>query len=357
VVILPKFNAMATVAFIDPFRAANYLSAKQLYTWRFLSLDAVPVVASNAVTIADTTAIDEAQEDFDFVVVSASWTPENHRNKHLFAWLRNCARRGSALGGIDTGIFILGFAGLLKGYRSTVHYEHVAAFKELFPENLISEDLFVIDQMRFSSCGGAACADLALEIIRTHQGINLANAAARYIFHDRLRSGAEQQNRSVREPVGYTAPQKLREAIVLMERSLEDPLQIPEIARAIGVSQRHMERTFHFNTGVSPVRYYLDLRLDRARGLVTQTDLSVLEISIASGFATPAQFAKAYKRRFSLTPTDDRIDGRIPFQFRSFPSHATPFTTLSGPHKRLGDSRNIAIKKRNLVSGRMRGKH
>lgn len=328
VVVLPKFNAMATVAFIDPFRAANYLSAKQLYSWRFLSLDADPVVASNAMTLADTMAIDEAREDFDFVVVSASWAPENHRKKHLFEWLRTCARRGAALGGIDTGIFILGFAGLLKGHRATVHYEHVAAFKELFPENLISEDLFVFDRMRFSSCGGAACADLALEIIRMHQGINLANAAAHYIFHDRVRPGTEQQNRLLREPVGYMAPQKLREAIILMERSLEDPLQIPEIARRIGVSQRHMERTFQSHTGVSPVRYYLDLRLDRARGLVTQTDLSVLEISIASGFATPVQFAKAYKERFSLTPTDDRVDGRIPFQFRSFPSHATRFVAL-----------------------------
>jgi transcriptional regulator GlxA family with amidase domain len=325
VVVLPEFNAMATVAFIDPFRAANYLSANQLYTWRFLSLDTHPVVASNAMAMANTTPIDEAQEDFDFVVVSASWAPESHRNKRLFGWLRDCARRGAALGGIDTGIFILGFAGLLKGYRATVHYEHVAAFRELFPGNPISADLFVFDRTRFSSCGGVACADMALEIIRTHQGISLANAAARYIFHDRVRPGTEQQNRLLREPIGYAAPHKLREAVILMERSLEDPLQIPEIARRISVSQRHMERMFQSHTGVSPVRYYLDLRLDRARGLVTQTDLSVLEVSIASGFATPAQFAKAYKERFSLTPTDDRVDGRIPFQFRSFPSHATRF--------------------------------
>jgi transcriptional regulator GlxA family with amidase domain len=325
VVVLPKFNALATAAFIDPFRAANYLNANPLYAWRFLSLDGVPVVASNAMTLTDTASIDEASQTFDFILVSASWAPETYRDKRLFRWLRDGARQGAALGGIDTGIFILGFAGLLKGHRATVHYEHVAAFKELFPGTKISDELFVFDQMRFSSCGGVACVDMALEIIRMQHGINLSNAAARYIFHDRLRSGRENQNPLSREPAGWTAPLKLREAIRLMEQRLEEPLQIPIISRRIGLSQRHLERLFRSHTGVSPVRFYLDLRLDRARGFVTQTEMSVLEISIASGFATPNQFAKAYKERFNLTPTEDRVDGRIPFQFRSFPSHAIRF--------------------------------
>jgi transcriptional regulator GlxA family with amidase domain len=323
--ILPRFNALATLAFIDPFRAANYLSARPLYSWRFLSLDAAPVVASNGVTLSDTMPFDDVVDEFDFVAVSASWTPEAYCNARLFRWLRRCSWRGAALGGIDTGAAVLASGALLDGYRSTVHYEYTAAFRELFPQLEVSDHLFVIDRDRFFSSGGAASADMALEMIRREHGIELSTASARYIYHDRIRPPSEKQHPLLREPIGSSVPLKIRAAILLMEGNLEEPVPVPVICDRVGMSQRHMERLFRMTTGVSPLHYYLDLRLDRARGLVTQTEMSILAISIASGFATPGQFARAYKQRFEHTPTEDRFVGRIPFQFRSFPGHATQF--------------------------------
>lgn len=320
--ILPSFNAMATMALLDPFRAANYLSAAPLYSWRLVALDAAPLTASNGVSVAETLALSQAPTAFDFVFVSASWTPERYRDPRIFDWLRRCARAGAALGGIDTGAFVLAFAGLVKERRVTVHYEHAAAFRELFPEIEVSDALFVIDGNRLTCCGGMAAGDLALEIIRMQHGIDLANASARYIFHDRLRSSAEAQSPRHHEPVGYAAPGKLREAIVLMERNLETPRPLSAIAAGCGLSQRHLERLFREHAGVTPSRYYMDVRLDRARGMITQTEMSVLQVSVACGFASPEYFARVYRKRFGLTPSRDRTEGRVPFQFRSYPAHA-----------------------------------
>lgn len=321
-VLLPGFNGMAAQAFIDPFRAANYLRGTTLYDWPLLSLDGGSVTSSNGFSFSDTTALGEISPSLDFVVVNASFSPERFRDGPLFSWLRRCVRQGSTLCGIDTGAMVLAEAGLMKGKRAAVHYDHIAAFRELFPDTEMGEALYVIDGDRLTCCGGMAAADMALEIIRLQQGLDLANAASRYIFHERLRAGEEGQLPGQREPVGYSVPARLRDAIILMERNLEFPLSIQEVSAQIGVSQRQFERLFQAHTGVTPVRYYIDVRLDRARGLVTQTDMAIVDIATACGFQSASLFSRTYKTRFGLTPSADRVAGRVPFQFRSFPSHA-----------------------------------
>ncbi|MEM7428231.1 MAG: GlxA family transcriptional regulator [Pseudomonadota bacterium] len=323
ILLLEGFNSMAAHAFIDPFRAANYLRGETIYKWPLLSPDGKPVAASNAMTInADGPLASIRDDPPDFLVVNASWRPELYRGPEIQNPLRRLAHNGCVLCGIDTGAFVLAYAGLLEGYRAAVHYEHIAAFRELFPDCAMDESLFVFDRDRLTCCGGLAAADMALEIIRLQQGLELANAAGRYIFHDRLRAGDEGQLPEAREPVGYSAPPKLREAILIMERNLETPLRISEIAAQLDLSQRQLERLFRAHTGVSPVRYYVDVRLDRARGLVTQTELPISEVAVACGFGSAVQFTRTYRQRFGAPPSQDRVDGRVPFQFRSFPSHA-----------------------------------
>lgn len=316
------FNSLAMHAFIDPFRCVNYLMGETVYRWDFISFDVAAVKASNGLIVSELQNYADSAKDYDLLVINASWGVNRFRNPRILNWLRDLASRGVTLCGLDTGAFLLAYAGLLKGYRAAVHYEHIAAFRELFPDIIMGEELFVVDGDRLTCCGGLASGDLALEIIRLQQGIELANASGRYIFHERLREGDEGQLPNTREPVGYAAPERLREAIILMERNLEQPLDIATIAETVGISQRQLDRLFNKHTGVSPVRYYLDVRLDRARGLITQTELPILTVAVACGFGSNAQFSRTYKKRFDISPRRDRSDGRVPFQFRSFPSHA-----------------------------------
>lgn len=323
VVVTPYFNALATCAFLDPFRTANYLSNEAIYHWEWYSSSGGPIHASNGMVVGSASLQDMEGDIPDMGVVSSSWTPEEfYDDQVLMKKLLHWNRHRAVLCGIDTGAFLMARAGVLKERTATVHYEHFDTFQEVYPEVCPSEQLFVIDRNILSTGGGIASTDLALRLIQERHGKTLASESARYIFHDRLRDSSERQNNVGYEPYGGTAPPKLQKAIFLMEQNLEEPLPVKEIAQRVNVSQRQLVRLFKRYTHSTVIQYYRDIRLDRGRSLVVQTDMSVLEISIACGFGSVSHFSKAYRSRFGISPRDDRIVGRVPFEFRSWPMHS-----------------------------------
>ncbi|WP_170480759.1 GlxA family transcriptional regulator [Ruegeria arenilitoris] len=321
VIVTPSFNMSATMSFIDPFRAANYLDGKSHFKWVFVSESGGICPSSNGTNI-ETQALDEiTAQPVDIAIVSSSWTPEKHMTVNIGKALRNWGRGGSTLGALDTGAFILAQAGLLVGHRATVHYEHIDAFQELFPEIEVVENLYVLDRNRVTCCGGTASVDFALQILQGIHGSALANAAARYVFHDRLRGPTAMQQPEGNEPLGAVIPSTLKSAIQVMEANLEDTISLPEICKRAGVSHRQLNRLFATYIKKTPALYYRDIRLDRARGLVTQTELPIAEIAMASGFDSQVHFSRSYKERFGLPPSHDRIEGRVPFEYRAWPMH------------------------------------
>ncbi|MGI3185405.1 GlxA family transcriptional regulator [Nioella aestuarii] len=320
VIVTPRFNLAATTGFLDPLRVANYLNGSALFRWSIHAVDPGPVEASSGLSLA-AAPLSQIPDRPDLVMISSSWTPEDYGSELLLARLRRWARMGAMLGGLDTGAFLLAKAGLLEGQRATVHYEHLDAFIELFPDVEATEELFVLDRARLTCCGGSAATDLALHLLRSLHGDGLANAAARYVFHESLRPEGTLQFPQRVEPLGSTAPSALRQAIRLMEANLETPVAIPKICAGVGLSQRQLERLFSTYVRKSPQLYYRDIRLDRARGLVTQTELRLSEIAYACGFSSPMHFSRSYRERFGLPPSKDRVQGRIPFEFRAWPMH------------------------------------
>ncbi len=320
-VVTPYFNLLATMAFLDPFRAANYLEGMPLFRWQIVSETGGMIKASNGVAV-DTTPFSQANMSAaNLLFVSSSWEPDRYVSATMRKHLRDAAQRQAILGGLDTGAFVLAQAGLLENHTATVHYEHIDAFQELFPNTGISEALWVIDRRRVTCSGGAACLDLALILIQQSHGSALANAAARYVLAPPVRAHGAMQIPESTEPLGNSVPARVRAAIRLMEANLETPLPIPEVCQKVGVSHRQLDRLFAQCVRKTPALYYRDIRLDRARGLVTQTDMSMAEIGFASGFASQVHFSRAYKDRFGLPPSKDRVQGRIPFEFRAWPMH------------------------------------
>ncbi|WP_138933886.1 GlxA family transcriptional regulator [Roseovarius arcticus] len=320
-IVTPHFNMAATAGFIDPFRAANYLDGTAHFTWDIASAAGGACLASNGMCIDTVPLADLRGAARDMVIVSSSWTPEAHFVPQLSSALWRWARGGATLGGIDTGAFLLAQAGLLDGRRATVHYEHMDAFAERFPECILSEDLYILGGDRISCAGGAASMDFALQIIRMARGDAAANGAARYLFHGAVRPPGTAQNDAPVEPLGNTAPGAVKRAIALMEKHLETPLPIAQICAEVGISHRQLDRLFAAHVRKTPALYYRDIRLDRARGLVTQTDLPLAQVAVASGFASQVHFSRAYRARFGLPPSADRVEGRVPFEFRAWPMH------------------------------------
>jgi len=321
IVVTPHFNMAATMGFVDPFRVANYLDGTSRFRWQIVSERGGPCPASNGTELCTIPLAEVHGQRSDIVIVSSSWAPEMHSSTPLHAALWRWAGQGATLGALDTGAFILAQAGLLKGKRATVHYEHIDAFGEMYPDIGLSEELFVFDGNRISCAGGSAAVDFALNILRGALGDAQANAAARYLFHPCVRPAGSLQNAGPIEPLGNTAPRAVKRAIALMEKNLETPLPIAEICDATGISHRQLNRLFQTYVKKTPALYYRDIRLDRARGLVTQTEMAMAQVALASGFASQVHFSRAYRDRFGLPPRRDRIEGRVPFEFRAWPLH------------------------------------
>lgn len=330
VFVAPFFNVSATTSFIDPFRVANYLFGETLFAWTYCSEDGGMIESSSGLAVHTEQIKDAAHSAPWLGLVSTSWTPEDHNTAVLRDFIRAWWTHGVILGGLDTGAFILSEAGVLKDKAATVHYEHIDAFAELVPDTVISENLYVADDRLFTCCGGTATTDVALRLLHSVVGESLANATARYLFHQTVRGPDQSQNPKSIEPMGYTTPAALRRAIDLMEKNLETSISIPELCTRLGLSQRQLSRLFHEYVKKSPAAYYRDIRLDRARGLVIQTELKLSEIAVASGFNSQVHFSRAYSKRFGLSPSADRVAGRVPFEFRAWPMFA-PGIKTEGP--------------------------
>jgi len=302
--LVPKFSMMAFAAAVEPLRVANRLAGKDLYGWRILTVDGAPVEASNGMSLIADGRLDGAA-DLPRLVVCAGFEPQLHYDRALRAALRRIARAGGDLGAMDTGSFLLAWAGLLDFYRATTHWESLDSFQEQFPRVQVTSFLFEIDRNRFTCAGGTAALDMMLHIIRLEHGPQLAAAVSEQFIHAPIRRADEAQRMAPPVRHGITH-RKLARAVTLMESRLEEKLSCVEICHETGLSERQLERLFHRHFQRSPARYHRDLRLQRAKALLQYSDMSVMEIGIACGFGSLAHFSRSYRGWSGKPPRAER---------------------------------------------------
>lgn len=302
--LLPEYSTTSLSSMLEPLRAANRLSGRTLYEWSVMTEDGEALASSSGVRILPDQALGQA-ERLTALVVIAGMHPERYCDRQVMNVLRRLGRQGCHLGAVSTGSYILAKAGLLDGYRCTIHWEHIAGFQEAFPQLDVTDELFEIDRNRFTCSGGTAAMDLALSVIALNHGRDLATAVAEQFIHERIRDRHDPQRMALRTRVGVSHPKLLR-VIELMEASLEEPLPRSDLARQTGLSTRQLERLFRKYLGRTPTRYYLELRLQKARSLLMQTSMSVLDVALACGFVSASHFSKCYREYYAKTPRQER---------------------------------------------------
>jgi transcriptional regulator GlxA family with amidase domain len=303
--LVPGFALMSYAAAIEPLRAANLLSGQELYRWWHAAPGGKPVLASNGVAII-TECGTNTERAADMVFVCAGGNPALFEDRSVFAWLRRMARKGVAIGGISGGPYILAKAGLLDGRRATLHWEHLPAFREAFPDVAVVPSLFEIDGNRITCSGGISALDMMVALIERDHGRQLAAAVGDWFLHTHIREGMGPQRMDLRLRLGI-ADEKLLRVLRRMEESIEAPQPRTELARLAGVSVRQLERLFRRHLGHGIHRQYSSMRLERARQLLRETTLPVLDVAIATGFSSSSQFARAYRRSFGEPPSRTRL--------------------------------------------------
>ncbi len=246
----------------------------------------------------------EVERD-DTILVCGGVEVQAATTRGVLNWLRREARRGAVMGGLCTGAWALAKAGLLDGRRATIHWENQDGFAEAFEAVKMAKSVFVIDGNRLTTAGGTASVDLMLKIIATDHGEDIANAVADQLIYSAIRTDRDTQRLSIPTRIGVRHP-KLGQVIAMMEAAIEEPISPSDLAEDVGMSTRQLERLFRRYLNRSPKRYYMELRLQKARNLLMQTDMSVINVALACGFASPSHFSKCYRAQYATTPYRER---------------------------------------------------
>jgi transcriptional regulator GlxA family with amidase domain len=303
--LLPDFSLMSYASAAEPLRAANRLGGRSLYAWEHISLDGEAATASNGASIRAQYRVGEPIE-LHALFVCAGGNPAMFSDTPTYRWLRTLARKGVAIGGVSGGAYVLARAGLLDGYRCTIHWENLPGFVEAFPEIQVTSDLYEIDRNRFTCSGGTAALDLMLNRIALAHGDELATKVSEQCIVDRIRGPHDRQRMPLRVRLGVHHPKLIR-AVEIMEANIEEPLGQEMLARHLGLSRRQLERLFRRHLNRTPAQYYLETRLERARHLLHQTDMPIMSVACATGFVSASHFTTCYRQMFGKTPRAERV--------------------------------------------------
>lgn len=301
---MPEYTLSTFSNAVSVLRMANRLSGRELYRYSVFSIDGEPVVSSAGLELKMDGSF-HTTVDMNVLIVCGGYNVKNYCDKPVIDALLSMDKKGIPLGAMCTGSYVLAAAGLLDGYRSTIHWENIASMREQFPKLNISSSLFVIDRDRYTCSGGISSIDLMLNLVASIHGHQLVQQISEQFTCDRVRTEKDPQRAPLQYLIGASQP-RLVDAVVLMEANIEESLSLDEIAEYVGISRRQLERLFNRYLHCAPSRYYLELRLSRARLLLLQTSIPVIDVAISCGFSTAPHFSKCYSDLYGKPPSNER---------------------------------------------------
>ena len=303
-VLLENFTLLSFSSAIESFRIANRLVGREIFTWQLIGEGGEWAVCSAGISVPLDGDLQELPRE-STLILCGGIDVQAATTKKLLNWLRREARRGVAVGGLCTAAYTMARAGLLDDKRATIHWENQDSFAEEFTSVDLSKSVFVIDGNRYTTAGGTASIDLMLKIIADAYGEDLATSVADQLIYSSIRTDQDTQRLSIPTRIGVRHP-KLSLVIQRMEANIEEPISPSVLARDVTMSTRQLERLFRRYLDRSPKRYYMELRLQKARNLLLQTDMSVINVALACGFASPSHFSKCYRSHYGTTPYRER---------------------------------------------------
>jgi len=302
--VLPGFSLVPYSTAIDILRLANRNSHETLYSWETVSPSDDVVHASSGLPVQPEQVF-TGNEQCDALFVCGGTKITSRWEDSIGTRLRTMASNKIPLGGLCTGTYFLARAGLLDGYRCTIHWENLSATRESFPKLILTDDVYEVDRDRYTCAGGVTAIDMMFRLLVVEQTKELAASVIQSILAERVRKMSETQVIPLRQKIGANQP-KLESAVKLMETNIEEPLNPFHIAELINISRRQLERLFSKHLDSTPTRYYLELRLQNAQRLLLQTGLPIIEVSMVCGFTSAPHFSKCYRDQYGRSPSEER---------------------------------------------------
>ena len=302
--LFPGLSLLSLAATLDPMRGANRVLGRAAYSWKLVSIDGKMPVASCGLPIPVDGAFDPTAEQ-DALIVIAAFDAIRSGTPPVLKALRAGARRSAIVGGIESGSWLMGLAGLLEGRRATTHWEDLEDFAARVPNVDVQPDRYVVDEPVFTTGGATPALDCMLSLIRRRNGYSAALDVASLYIYEEARTGSDAQPIVSLGRIRQHEP-RVAEAIRIMEKQIDRPVTVAAIARRVGISTRALETLFLKIVDASPGAYYIALRLNAARRLVLDTNLPLADIAERTGFSAIASLSRAFRRQFGASPSAAR---------------------------------------------------
>jgi transcriptional regulator GlxA family with amidase domain len=309
VLVLPHASILEVASVLDPLRAANRHLGWEGFRWRVVTPDGQAAPLTCGISLPSSGpfgAITGAFTGVEVLIVIAGYRLNEVATRPLIRDLRRLAPRAALLGGVDAATWVLARAGLLNGYRATVHWEDLEDLAAAHPEVEVLPDRFVIDRNRMTAGGAAPAQDLMLHLIRARHGAPLARQVAQSFIAIARPGHDPQVAPRAKDPL---LDPRVARAVARMEATLDAPAPMTEIAAAVGLSPRRLESLFRASLGATPGAYALSLRLAAARRMLTDTQHPMAEIALRTGFSGPSSLSRAFRRQFGQAPASLRRRG------------------------------------------------
>ncbi len=282
-------------------RAANRLSERQCFTWKIVTTDGLPVECTCGLQITPDEKL-ESISDGNLLFIVSGFKQFEYISSDEIALIRRFSSKFDAMGGVDTGAWILGKAGLLDGKSATTHWEDLEDFADYFRQTEVQPDRFVIDKDIITIGGASPTFDFMLHLIRSRIGYPAALEVASVFVYDETHFSTDAQPLVSLGLLNDFEP-RVTKAIRIMESSLDEPIAVSSVAKRLNISSRRLENLFQLHLQTTPGAYYLNLRLLRARKYVTDTLLPMQEIAIRTGFNSLSSFSRSFKKSYHNSPS------------------------------------------------------
>lgn len=307
--LLPQFAHLTLAAVIEPLFVANWLSQQPRFHWQMVSVNGASVPASNGISVPVSGDLTAARGSHAVFVLS-SFEPSRHiAQRALLRWLRQAARAGMELAGVENGSLALAAAGLLQEHEAAVHWDNRAGFQELFPRVRLSAAPYSFSRNRASCAGGAAVLEMMIAWLERSDAAMAQEVAQHLLLRERNAARASVATRAAPVDAAHGRGgrnDEIATAHAIMQRTIDDPLSCAEIARRLKLSLRQLERRFQQHLGHSVHAEYRLVRLEQAHQYLQQTDLTVTEVAALTGFSSAGYFSKVYRGAFGVLPSTDR---------------------------------------------------
>lgn len=298
--LLEHFSLPAFTQALDTLVTANLLKP-HLFTSHSFTLSGDEVLSDLGIVIKpDTDLRTHPVEQLDLLVVCGGLRTPLKASSELRQLLRKAAEKDVALAGLWNGAWFLAQAGVLEGYRCSIHPENRAALAEIAQTSQVTSESYVVDRKRLTASSPKGAFHMVLEWIGQIHGSALVDGVVDILAFE------ASQYRRVSPTLHARMSAPLRELVNLMNANLEEPLSLDQLATYVGRSRRQVERLFREQLDTSPLRYYLELRVTEGRRLLQHSALPIVDVAVACGFVSPSHFSKCYAAYFGYPPSKEK---------------------------------------------------